>query len=314
MGFFIIGLILFILSIIICIYCTKKFFYFKQINEGIKDLNEDLLKSNNNLIESNQELLNMEKDLQQRVYNERQNLLNVQHHSESLAATAYKAFENYCDILDSDYEHAEEEYQNAKKLLEKAYDDFHQDVLDDIALAKRDLEKIRSTRAAAIEAQNKEKEIQERLDFYCIRPSEDELFDIHVLERVKPKLHQPRILCMLIWSTYFQKPMTALCNNVLGAKEKCGIYKITNQTNNMCYIGQSVDIAKRWKDHAKCGLGIDTPVKNKLYKAMQEDGLENFSWELLEECPKEDLNEKEKFYIDLYQADTFGYNSNKGIG
>ena len=41
---------------------------------------------------------------------------------------------------------------------------------------------------------------------------------------------------------------------------------------------------------------------------MQEDGLENFTWEVLEECKSNELNEKEKFYIELYQADKFGYN------
>lgn len=76
---------------------------------------------------------------------------------------------------------------------------------------------------------------------------------------------------------------------------------------------QKSDIDKRWKDHAKCGLGIDTPVGNKLYKAMKEYGLNNFSFELLEECPRELLNEKEMFYIQSYQSDKFGYNSNKGI-
>ena len=50
---------------------------------------------------------------------------------------------------------------------------------------------------------------------------------------------------------------------------------------------------KRWKDHAKCGLGIDTPASNKLYKAMLEDGLYNFSFELLEKCSRDELNEKE---------------------
>ena len=45
---------------------------------------------------------------------------------------------------------------------------------------------------------------------------------------------------------------------------------------------------------------------------MQEDGLENFSFELLEECPQNKLNEKEKYFIELYQADTLGYNGNKG--
>lgn len=42
---------------------------------------------------------------------------------------------------------------------------------------------------------------------------------------------------------------------------------------------------------------------------MQEQGLENFSFELLEECPRTELNEKENFYIKLYQSDQFGYNS-----
>lgn len=61
-------------------------------------------------------------------------------------------------------------------------------------------------------------------------------------------------------------------------------------------------------------MGIDTPAANKLYKAMQADGIWNFSWELLEACPQSELNEKEKFYINLYQSYNFGYNSNSGIG
>ena len=108
--------------------------------------------------------------------------------------------------------------------------------------------------------------------------------------------------------------MTALCNNVLGTTTVTGIYKITNQKDNMCYVGQAVDVATRWKQHAKCGLGIDTPAGNKLYKAMIQDGIWNFSWELLEQCPRPDLDEKEKFYINLYQSYEYGYNSNTGIG
>ena len=117
---------------------------------------------------------------------------------------------------------------------------------------------------------------------------------------------------MLIWSTYWQKPMTALCNNVLGTSIVTGIYKITNQETGECYIGQAADVAKRWKDHAKCGLGIDTPAGNKLYKAMQEYGIWNFSWELLEQCERVDLDEKERYYIQLYKSYEFGYNSQRG--
>lgn len=45
---------------------------------------------------------------------------------------------------------------------------------------------------------------------------------------------------------------------------------------------------------------------------MQKDGIWNFSFEVLEECPKEQLNEKEKLWIDLYQSNVYGLNSTKG--
>ena len=109
--------------------------------------------------------------------------------------------------------------------------------------------------------------------------------------------------------------MNQVCANVLGAAtaEISGIYKITNQKNDLVYIGQAVDMSTRWKNHAKAGLGIDTPANNKLYKAMMQDGLENFSFEILEKCSRDQLNEKEKFYIELYQSDKYGYNSIGGI-
>ena len=100
---------------------------------------------------------------------------------------------------------------------------------------------------------------------------------------------------------------------ILQDKTKCGIYKITNLITDECYIGQSNDIYRRWSDHCKCGLGIDTPVGNKLYKAIQEYGLENFTFELLIECSQSELNSKEKYFIELYQSDTYGYNGNIGI-
>lgn len=63
----------------------------------------------------------------------------------------------------------------------------------------------------------------------------------------------------------------------------------------------------------KCGLGIDTPANNKLYQAMKKEGIYNFTFELLEECSSESLNEKEAYYIDLYKSKDFGYNSSIGI-
>ena len=179
--------------------------------------------------------------------------------------------------------------------------------------AQEDLDKIKATRTAAIQALTREKEIEQKLSFYCLQVSDIDLKDISVLESMKSKLNNPRILSMLIWQTYFQKPMNTLCANVIGTTIKTGIYKITNQKTKECYIGQAVDIATRWKNHAKAGLGIDTPANNKLYIAMQDYGIWNFSWEILEECSSNLLNEKESYYINLYDSKNFGYNSNVGI-
>ena len=227
-------------------------------------------------------------------------------------ALVSQAFENYCDALDVKYEEKAAEFDELSLRLDEAYAEKQAKIIAEIDNISNELEKIRLTRKSLIEAQIKEKEIQENKNFYCIIPTENDKDDIRRLERVKKDLHNPRILSMLIWQTFFQKAMTSLCNNVLGTTTVTGIYKITNLNNNMCYIGQAVDVAARWKDHAKCGLGIDTPAGNKLYAAMKEEGIWNFSWELLEKCDRKLLDEKEKYYIGIYQSKDFGYNTTKG--
>ena len=79
-----------------------------------------------------------------------------------------------------------------------------------------------------------------------------------------------------------------------------------------CYIGQSVDVKKRIYDHLKAACGVDTPKDNLLYQAMKKYGIENFSIELLQECTSQELNQKEKYFIELYQSHIYGYNKTSG--
>ena len=88
-------------------------------------------------------------------------------------------------------------------------------------------------------------------------------------------------------------------------------YKITNLKNQKVYIGQAANLADRWKDHIKAGLGIDTP-SNMLYTAMIKDGVENFTFEVLEECERSALNDRETYYIEFYRSQEHGYNMTKG--
>lgn len=75
----------------------------------------------------------------------------------------------------------------------------------------------------------------------------------------------------------------------------------------MCYVGQAVDIAERWKQHIKRGIGADPPTQNKLYPAMLAIGVENFMFEIIEECPGNLLNEKEDYWQNFYNAKEWGY-------
>lgn len=87
-----------------------------------------------------------------------------------------------------------------------------------------------------------------------------------------------------------------------------GIYKITNNINGKVYIGKSVDIKERWRQERY-------KQPNKYFtNAVKKYGLENFSFEVLEECSKEELDEKEKKYIEKYNSTdiNIGYNITSG--
>lgn len=92
-----------------------------------------------------------------------------------------------------------------------------------------------------------------------------------------------------------------------------GIYKITNLINNKCYIGQSIHIEKRFAQH-KSPYEIECNSDKPLYQAFKKYGIENFSFEILEECTQDELNDKEKFYIEKYQSliHQNGYNIRSG--
>ena len=334
-----------LLVISLLVFGISGILYYKVINEHntIQKINEDIIQQNNTIEEKNKELrkisesLKIEKimvsnqlnDLQNEHKREKERLQNLQDtinttidNQNQLAQTAY---ENYCENLENKKRIKEQEILESEEWLNKALEKHQEEVLNNMEILdskykkekdkiEEDLEQLKATRAAIIQANIKEKEIEENSTFYCLTISEIDKADIKMLENIKPQLNKPRVLSMLIWSTFFQKPMTTLCNNIIGTSTATGIYKITNQVTKECYIGQSVDISKSWYDHAKCGLGIDTPAGNKLYKAMQTYGIWNFSWEVLEQCSKDLLDEKEKYYIELYDSYNFGYNSNTGIG
>lgn len=95
-----------------------------------------------------------------------------------------------------------------------------------------------------------------------------------------------------------------------------GIYKATNKINNKCYIGKSVDIDYRINRHRRDAFRETSSAYNcYFYKAIRHYGLDNFTFEVIEECDVEKLDDREKYYIKLYNSyykNGGGYNLTRG--
>lgn len=95
--------------------------------------------------------------------------------------------------------------------------------------------------------------------------------------------------------------------------KNCGIYKITNLVNGKCYIGQSTYIPKRWRNHKAIVFNInDECYDYPLYRAIRKYGLEQFEFKVIENCSKELLNDREKYWISYYDSYFNGYNQDLG--
>lgn len=303
----------------------------QQISEEINSLSQQ---RELHLTQIN-ELLQEKQIIEVEIKNKQEQMLdltkNIDVLSSSSKATARASFEQYCDSLDAEYTLKEQEFDADLENLDKLYADQHDTLLRemsentaraneqkeqlnrDLDIIRRELDKIRATRAATMDAQLREQEIKDKATFYTIQLNEADKRDVAYLQSIEYNLREARPLRMLIWSTFYRDKVNDLAARV-GALGASGIYKITHIDSGISYIGQAKDIKERWVTHVKCSLGIDTPVTSQLYAFTREKGIDNFTFEVLEKCNINELNEKEKFYIDLYQTYDFGLNKTRGNG
>lgn len=100
-----------------------------------------------------------------------------------------------------------------------------------------------------------------------------------------------------------------------GREYMVGIYKITNLINNKIYIGLSIDIKDRWKAHRTRPFQPNcSQYESHLYRAIRKYKLENFKFEIIEECKPDELEEKEIYWIKYYNTTNpeIGYNKTSG--
>lgn len=158
-----------------------------------------------------------------------------------------------------------------------------------------------------------EKERQKKL-FYTIQLPEEFQDDIEfLLTTVAAKVQHPDIISKLVWAEYV-KPNLDNTFKRLDTKAEPGIYKLTSLENGMAYIGKSTDVKKRIADHFKSAIGVKSIADQAVHHAILKEGFWNWSIEIITYADKEKLNELEKYYIEFFKTQEFGYNKNSGGG
>ena len=211
---------------------------------------------------------------------------------------------DHCKYLSAQ---AQAEYESMMKELMEEYTSKRDILIDDYNRIVAQIEDARSKADAAVEANKRIELDRQKKDFYRLQLSDIDIEEIQRIKSIEPYLRKKEPLNKVVWKVYYEKPYTDLIGRVVGQGRKTGIYKITNIENGMCYVGQAVDIAERWKQHIKRGIGADPPTQNKLYPAMLAIGVENFTFEIIEQCDGNKLNEREDYWQNFYHAKDFGY-------
>ena len=203
----------------------------------------------------------------------------------------------------------QDEYVKMQEEFTEQFRDTNRRKLDAARELDAKLNELKSAASAAVEVAKRHAEEENFIEFHSLAMGQNSLNDIRRLEEIVPSISTEagEAIAKVIWKVYYEKPYTDLVGRVIGSGRHTGIYRITNINTKMCYVGQAVDIADRWRQHIKRALNAEPRTQNKLYPAMYQEGLEKFTFEIIEECDQSKLNEREDYWQDFYKAKEYGY-------
>lgn len=275
-----------------------------QLNEKISNLNNDY----NSLIKEIDFLKDKKKILDD---NYQQASLNAEMYCQKANELASEKLAQSAEQMAQKYQQAEDNYQQEYlKAIEESTKEYTNLIIqkqEELNKISQELVEAKAKQNAIVEANKRAEEVKQKEQFYKLNLSEIDIEEIKKLRSIIPYLRSAEPINKVIWKVYYEKSYTDLIGRVIGQGIHIGIYKITNIENQKCYIGQAVNIADRWKQHIKRGVGAEAPTRNKLYPAMYELGPEQFTFEILEECDKSLLDSREDYWQEFYQAKEFGY-------
>ena len=194
----------------------------------------------------------------------------------------------------------EQQYQFKQKQFEEDFQVLNNALQDELKIVKAELDEFQTKRAAVNEAIRRERELEEQEDFYSIDIPQADQEDIQLLQSLDLRLHNRDVIPKLVWELFVRRPCQEMIKRVTGGRKVGGIYKITYKKTGEAYIGKTTDFSTRWQNHCKTAIGLEGAARATLHNRLGQDGLWNYTFEILEEVDKDNLSSREAFYIDFY--------------
>ena len=225
-------------------------------NNSLRQLNSDLLQQHSNLttklVEANNEL----KIIEIKKEESAKQIKELEQWAEDAGNALYDAAVKKAEVnIELALTELTAKYTNAEEACRKAYAQVMNEGAKELQEAmsgngnemsklNAQLDDLRSKMASAVEANKRAEELKTKTEFYKLQLSEVDTQEIEMLRNVAPYLRDKEPLNKVIWKCYYEKPTTDLIGRVVGSGIHCGIYKITNLENGMCYVGQAVKIGR----------------------------------------------------------------------
>ena len=275
-----------------------------ELQNSIINLNDQ----NIELQQSNLVLATKKEEALQNIENLQNSILTIEKQAQQAADLFYsEKMQSAQDALERALENESKVYQANVEHFKVEYDETVKSLMEEFTGLSNNITILRATNDAAIAAAKRAEEMKNQQNYYRIQLSAADVKEIELLRSVEPHLRDKEPLNKVIWKVYYEKPTTDMIGRVVGSGVHTGIYKLTDITTGRCYVGQAANIADRWKQHIKRGVGAEAPTRNKLYPAMNAIGPENFTFEIIEECDRKNLDAREDYWQDYFKAKEFGY-------
>ncbi len=287
----------------------------KKESDRLYDELEEKKKIYDSILEEKEEIIKKEEEKKNLILNQKKENIDKELEIYKNLELSKIDIENETlkDIVESLFESKLQEMVDEYLQYEQINIEQREELDQNLEKVKEELEDYRKRREVINEAIRREEEAQNQIDYHRIILSEIDKEDIYFLLSIEDKIHNKELLHKLIWSEYLQKPFNQMLNNIFGSKiPKNVIYCIENFTTHKKYIGKtSAEVSKRWTEHIKSSLNIGGIKKQKIHDALFKHW-DEYTFSILEETTKENLSEKEKYWINFFETDKYGFNSKSG--